>query len=612
MSIDSIIAPDPHAVAVLLLTGLALFLFTQERVPLESTSLVILVTLVVGFNVFPYSGQGRDLEVEEFFHGFGHKALVAVCALMIIGQGLLRTGALEPVGRGLARLWRRAPMVSLLATLLITAALSAFINNTPIVVLMLPLLIGTAVRNNTSPSGTLLPMGLASLVGGMCTTIGTSTNLLVVSVAEDLGVPPFQMFDFLRPAAIAGAVAVIYLWLIAPRLLPARNPPMSDSSLRQFTAQIEVVAESPADGLSLAEAIARTEDRLRVETIQRGPGVFVTPLPDVVLRAGDRITTTDLFDRVRESCELLGGKLYSGEQIVDDEHPLTTGGQQLAEVAVPTGSGLVGTLLGDARLRSRFGLHVLALHRVARQMRRLRRGLDRVFLEAGDVLLVQASADGLRKSKISGDFLILDGSIELPVTKKAPVALGTMVGVVGLAAFGVLPIEISALAGCLVLILSSTLSWRDVAGALSTQVILIVVASLALGVALMRTGAADFLAQVFLVATLGSPFYVVLGGLMLLMALMTNVVSNNAAAVIGTPIAVGIASRLGLPLEPFVLAVLFGANLSFATPMAYKTNLLVMNAGGYRFVDFVRVGVPLMLLMWLSLTALLVYSYQIY
>lgn len=604
-----VITPSTHTIAVLILTGIALVLFTRESIPLETSSLLVIVALAVGFELFPYlDDAGKKLSPSEFFYGFGHKALVAVSALMILGQGLVRTGALEPVGRYLAILWRRGPALSLLATLLVAALLSAFINNTPIVVLLLPLLIGVAIRTDASPSGMLLPMGLASLVGGMATTIGTSTNLLVVSVAADMGVPPFALFDFFKIAAVAGGVAILYLWLVAPRLLPDRRPPMVNVSTRLYTAQIELTEDSVAAGEQMYQAIERTDGRMQLERIQRGPDAFVTPLPDVTLRAGDRITVTESSTRLREFAEALGGVLYAGDLPVDEENPLSAKGQQLAEVAITNGSSLVGKALTSTRLKSLYGLRFLALHRAEEGRRRT---LDHVILRPADVLLVQAQTTDLGKLKAGGDFLVLDGGVELPHTSKAPLALLIMIAVVATAAFGILPIEIGALTGCLLMLVSGCINWRDAASALSTQVVLIVVASLALGAALMRTGGADYLASLFLVLTSGlSPPYV-LSGLILLMALLTNVVSNNAAAVIGTPIAIGIATRLGLPIEPFVLAVLFGANLSFATPMAYKTNLLVMNAGGYSFGDFVRVGVPLMLIMWVVLSITLVQAYQL-
>ena len=605
--------PNPHALAVLLLVGLALILFSRDRLPLETSSLVVLAMLALGFELFPYHGpDGQRLSPVDFFLGFGHQALIAVSALMILGQGLIRSGALEPVGRLLASAWRRSPAFSMLLTLIICAVLSAFINNTPIVVMLLPILIGVALRTGTSPSSMLLPVGLISIIGGMATTIGTSTNLLVVGVAFDMGVAEFQMFDFIVPAAIAGTVALFYLWLIAPRLLPERQVPMQSSVKRLYTAQIRLEKSSAAAGKTLAEAIEACDGKLKVEKIQRGPGVFVTPLPDVRLKSGDRLTTTSTQENLREFAHLLGGKLYSGDVEIGDDHPLEALNQQIAEVAITPGSRLLGVRIGQARLLSRFGLRLLALHRVSSGAENVRAtGLDNIVLRSGDVLLVQSTPSKLGVLKEGSDFLVLDGSVNLPKTSKAPIALGIMISVVLVAAVGILPIAISALLGVLALLATRCLTWKEAMGALSIQVIMIIVASLALGMALMRTGGADWLAQVFLALSFGVPGFVILGALMLAMAALTNVVSNNAAAVIGTPIAISLAQQLMLPAEPFVLAVLFGANLSFATPMAYQTNLLVMNAGGYKFNDFVRVGLPLLIMLWLVLTATLTYAYRI-
>ena len=608
----SLALPNYHALGVLLLVLLALVLFSRDRIPLETSSLVVLAILTIGFQVFPYVGpDGRELSPTDFYAGFGHQALIAVCSLMILGHGLIRSGALEPVGRGLAISWRKAPALSMLATLLVCAVLSAFINNTPIVVMLLPILIGVAMRTGQSPSGMLLPVGLISIVGGMSTTIGTSTNLLVVSVAADMGVAPFRMFDFIVPAAIAGTVSVLYLWLIAPRLIPERQAPMQSTVKRLYTAQIRLGKSSEVVGKTLAEAIERSGGNMKVEKIQRGPGVFVTPLPDVALKAGDRITTTATRDNLREYAHLLGGRLFSGDVEVDDAHPLGPGDQKIAEVAVTPQSRLVGSRISEARLLSRYGLRLLALHRYNREDQTRSTGLDNTVLRSGDVLLVQSPSSRLNQLKEGGDLLVLDGSVNLPKTSKAPIALGIMVLVVAIAAFGILPIAISAVSGVLAMLLTRCLNWKEAMNALSIQVVMIIVASLAMGAALMRTGGADWIAQIFLSISFGIPSWAILGLLMLAMAALTNVVSNNAAAVIGTPIAISLAQQLMLPAEPFVLAVLFGSNLSFATPMAYQTNLLVMNAGGYKFNDFVRVGLPLMLVLWVVLTLTLAYAYQI-
>lgn len=606
--------PNYHAFAVLLLTVVALYLFRREDIRLESSCLCVLILITIGFEVFPFHlPNGSHLESIHFFYGFGHEALVAVCALMIAGQGLVRTGALEPVGRMLGRLWKSYPQMSLLVTLLVSAILSAFMNNTPIVVLMLPILISVCVRNNTSPSSMLMPMGFATLVGGMSTTIGTSTNLLVVSVAAEQGMRHIGVFDFIVPASVAGVVAIVYLWLLAPKLLPVRDSLLETNAPRLFTAHLTLNEGGFAAGKTLAEVIEHTNGQLKAERIQRHGAqsdVRIMPMPDVVLKEGDRIRVSDTSDNLKDYEKTLGARLFVGKQEVDDDHPLTAEDQQMVEVVVVPGSPLAGSTLKNVRFVEQYKLVAVALHRGGKEID-LYRKLGSVVLQVGDILLVQGARANIVEIKKKGDLLILDATTDLPHTDKAPIALAIMGLVVGLAAVGLLPIAISAVVGVMLLLVTRCLNWADAGRALSTQVILIVVASLALGEALIKTGGADYLAQLFLFFTSGLPGPVILSFLMLLLAILTNIVSNNAAAVIGTPIAISVASQLGMPAEPFVIAVLFGANLSYATPMAYKTNLLVMNAGGYQFGDFMRIGIPLALLMWLTLSLFIPYYYDL-
>jgi len=582
----------------------ALFLFTRDRIPLETSSLIVLVLLTVGFEWFPYWDAAGPLHTIDFFSGFGHEALVAVCGLMIVGHGLVRTGALEPVGRLLARIWSHSPQLTLLLTLVLAGLLSAFVNNTPIVVLLLPILVSVSLRAGTSASRILMPMGLATLVGGMATTIGTSTNLLVVSVAADLGQRRFAMFDFFLPAIIAGSVGVLYLWLVAPRLLPERQTALTDTSPRIFSAQLNIPEESYAEGRTFAELLEKTGSGMKVLRIQRGESVLL-PLPDVTIRAGDQLALEDTPAQLKEYEQVLGAQLFSGERAVDEEHPLQAKDQQLAEIVVVQGSPLVNRTLNASRFTDRYQLATLALAQAGRKVHTLVKDIGDIQLQVGDILLVQGARAQLAQIKRSGELLVLDATADVPTTKKAPLALLIMALVIVSAATGLLPIAISAVAGALLMLLLGGLAWRDIGDALSTSVIMIVVVSLALGMAMTRTGATTWLADLYLALTAGLTPGLILSGLILLMALLTNIVSNNAAAVIGTPVAISIANGLDLPAEAFVLAVLFGANMSYATPMAYKTNLLVMNAGGYTFGDFVRIGLPLTLLMWLILSSLL-------
>ena len=596
--------PDAHAIAILLLIVLALFLFTREKIPLETSSLFVIASLAVALELFPYRRSGVELHAIDLFSGFGHEALVAVCALMIAGQGLVRTGALEPVGRRLSAISRRSPMLLLIITLLIGGILSAFVNNTPVVILLLPILISATLRTNSSPTSILMPMGFATLIGGMCTTIGTSTNLLVVSVAADLGLKSFGMFDFFLPGSIAAGIGILYLWLVAPKLLPERETPLSDTSPRLFFAQFSVPEESKAIGKTLAELISITSGTIKIVQIQRADGSMLTTLPDVILKGGDRLTVCDTPKQLKEYEQVLDITLQQDSYFGAEDDSSKTN-QQLAEIVVSQGSPLENTTLRKSHFQFHYRLIPLALHHAGKTVNKLKGQLDDIYLHTGDILLVQGDSTEIAALKRSGELLVLDSTEDLPHSRMAPVALVIMLGIIIIAAFGILPIAISALCGVLVMLVTGCLDWKTAVQALSTPVVLIVVASLALGSAMVATGGADYIANVFLYITYGASGHVILAGLMLTMALLTNIISNNAAAVIGTPIAISMASQLDLPAIPFVLAVLFGANMSYITPMAYKTNLLVMNAGGYKFMDFVKVGTPLTLLMWIVLSWLL-------
>jgi di/tricarboxylate transporter len=267
--------------------------------------------------------------------------------------------------------------------------------------------------------------------------------------------------------------------------------------------------------------------------------------------------------------------------------------------------------LAAARFSSSYGLMPLALHRARAPSSQVTGDLNMIRLRAGDVLLVQGSGEAISKLKDSGSMLVLDGTTDLPHTHNAKRALAIMGFVVLAAALGIMPIAVSAVVGLGLMIVTGCLSWRDATTALSIPVVMIIVAALALGKALMGTGMADYIAVSFVGAASGLPTPMILSSFLLLMTIMTNIVSNNAAAAIGTPIAISIAAQLGVSAEPFILAVLFGANMSFATPYGYQTNLLILSAGGYKFSDFLRVGIPLTIIMWIGFSLVLPALYEL-
>jgi di/tricarboxylate transporter len=609
------ITPDAHGLAVLALTIVALFLFTRDNIPLESSSLAILVILIAGFELFPYEKAGEVvIGPIDFFAGFGNEALIAICALMMVGKALETTGALQPLATILSKAWSTRPLLALLTTLVAGAILSAFMNNTPIVVLLMPILVTASLRAKFPVSGVMLPMGLATIVGGMSTTIGTSTNLLVVGIANDMGMHQFSLFEWVLPVAIVGGVGLLFLWLVAPRLLPDRTPPMADTSPRIFNAQLHVKEGGFADGKSLSDVLAKADGNLRIDKIQRTESLFLAKLPSVIIQPGDRLFVKDSSENLKHYEQLLGATLFNisdNEHPIDEETPLTAEGQQLAEVVVTRGSPLHLRSLAAARFSSSYSLLPLALHRARAPSSQVTGDLNLIRLRAGDVLLVQGTGEAIANLKESGSMLVLDGTTSLPQTHHAKRALFIMGGVVLAAALGVLPISVSAIVGLGLMIATGCLGWRDAASALSIPVVMIIVTSLALGKALMGTGMAAYLAVGFVNAASGLPPPMILSAFLLLMTIMTNVVSNNAAAAIGTPIAISIAQQLGVSPEPFILAVLFGANMSFATPYGYQTNLLVMSAGGYKFADFLKVGIPLTIIMWIGFSLILPMLYQL-
>jgi di/tricarboxylate transporter len=609
------ITPDVHGLAVLLLTAVALFLFTRDNIPLESSSLAILILLVAGFALFPYEKAGEVvIGPVDFFAGFGNEALVAICALMMVGKALETTGALQPLATVVSKAWASRPVLALVTTLTAGAILSAFMNNTPIVVLLMPILVGASLRAKFPVSGVMMPMGLATIIGGMSTSIGTSTNLLVVGIARDMDIKEFGLFEWVLPVAIVGGVGILFLWLVAPRLLPDRAPPMADTSPRIFSAQLHVKEGGFADGKSLSEVLAKADGNLRIDKIQRTDSLFLAKLPSVIIQPGDRLFVKDSPENLKHYEQLLGATLFNisdNEHPINDDTPLKAEGQQLAEVVVTRGSPLHLRSLAAARFSVSYGLLPLALHRARAPSSQVTGDLNLIRLRAGDVLLVQGTSEAIANLKDSGSMLVLDGTTTLPQTHHAKRALFIMGGVVAAAAFGIMPISVSALVGLGLMIATGCLVWRDAASALSIPVVMIIVTALALGKALMGTGMADYLAVSFVNAASGLPAPMILSAFMLLMTIMTNIVSNNAAAAIGTPIAISIAAQLGVSPEPFILAVLFGANMSFATPYGYQTNLLIMSAGGYKFADFLRVGIPLTIIMWIGFSIILPILYQL-
>jgi di/tricarboxylate transporter len=612
-TIATLALPDTHGLAVIGLALFALVVLTRPSVPQESTSLMVLMLLVLGFEVFPYEGSAGMVDSGVFLSVFGNAALITIAALLVIGRALEVTGALQPLIRLMLKVWAGPRSLALIVTLLVCAFVSAFLSNTLVVLALLPVLVGAAGRRRFPATRVLMPVGFAALLGGMMTTIGTSTNLLVVNEAEALGLPAFGMFHFVVPAAAGVAVGLLFLWLVAPRMLPERDAPIRQAAPRIFKAMFFVAEDSWAVGRTLAQLRERTGRRMNVSRVQRGDGLQVAKLPSMRLQAGDRLLVADTREHLKEFERLLGARMhgeFAGEEDMADDD--ANAEQQLAELVVTPDSPLYGKTLSTTHFRQRFRLLPLAIHRAsAGGMSEITGDFEDAVLQAGDVILVQGVPERIRELRASGSMLVLDGRVDLPKTTRAPLALGLTAIVVLTAATGWLHISVSATAGAALLIATGCIGWREVAGALSAPLVLIIVVSLALVEASIATGADAFLGALFLEVLGGLPAALSLSLVMLLVAIAGSLAPNVAVALLAVPVAVAIARGLGAPLEPFVLAVLFGANLSFATALGSRPNLIVSTAGGYLARDFMRVGIPLTLLVWLAISAALVIRYGV-
>ena len=594
-------APSLHALGAMIVTVAMFVAFARGRMSTEIVSLLTIAVIAVGLYFFPLPHTQPTDGLVLAFSGFGHYALITICALMIMGRGLVVTGALEPFARVLERVFKINQQLGLLVSLLMAFFLSMFVNDTPVLVLLLPIFVSLAVRGGMAASKTLIPINAAVLIGGMATTIGTSTNLLVVSIARDLGMPQMNVFHFTPIVLMAAVVALPYLWLVAPRLL-GDNRTEEIHEKRRFVTRLRLSEGSALTGQELAAIMPRLPAEIEFHDRPTGK-----------LGSHEQLTISGTHDALEEAMRTLKGEVAPAWVIdrIRKESLDTREDIAVVEMTVTADSRLIGRTLPSSGIADLYGVAVLGIHRPKRLIGdQAETAIAELRIAEGDVLLVMGLPEPLQTFARADSLLILEGMRELPRRSKAVLAGAIMLGSVGLASIGLLPIAISALAGAILMFVTGCVKFDRVGRALSAQVIVLVAASIALGRLIGDTGAALWLGQAM---SLGLQFLSpagVLAAIMLFVTLLTNFASNATAATVGTPIAFNIAQQLGLPPEPLILAVLFGCNLCYATPIAYQTNMLIMAEGSYEFKDYIRTGVPLVLLMTVTLSILLVITYK--
>ncbi len=593
--------PSPHALAAMIVTVLMFVGFARGRVGVEIVSLLTIAVIAVGLYFFPLPDTGPTDGLQLAFSGFGHYALITICALMIMGRGLVVTGALEPAARFLESVFKWNLQVGLLVSLVLAFFLSMGVNDTPVLVLLLPIFVALAQRGAMPASKTLIPLNAAVLIGGMATTIGTSTNILVVSIATDLGMTPIGVFDFAPIVLVAGLVALPYLWLVMPRLLGDNR--VEDTSVRRrFHTRLRISDDSELIGQDIADIAERLPDDIVFHDKPSGPltaqqRVHISGTHDGLEEAMRTLRTdaapTWVLERIKRRAQA------SREDVV------------VVEMTITADSRLLNRSLPTSGIADLYGVAVLGTHRPQRLLpehKTFSVGGDMRFAE-GDVLLVTGLPEDLQAFGRDDSLLTLDGAREVPRRSKAVLAAAIMLGSVGLASIGLLPIAVSALAGAILMFVTGCVKFDRVGRALSAKVIVLVAASIAIGRIIDDSGAAGWLGDTMSLGLVYLSPAMVLATIMLFVTILTNFASNATAATVGTPIAFSIASTLGLPPEPLILAVLFGCNLCYATPIAYQTNMLIMAEGSYEFRDYIRTGVPLVLLMVTTLSLLLVMTY---
>ena len=613
--------PDMHMWFVLALTGLAMVLFIREDTPLEVISIILLTSMLLFGQVFPlFDERGHNqLDAMALLSGFSNPSLIAVLALLVMGQAMIHTDALRAVTNLFAVSNKKLIWLSIFGIFIFVMTVSAFLNNTPLVIIAIPLIQALAHTAGVSQSRVMIPLSFVAILGGMTTLIGSSTNLLVSSTMTELGYEPLGFFDFVVPGSMMAAVGFIYVIFVVPRLLPDRATMVSalTGSEKEFVAELDVAADSKLIGMECVQGRFPKLGDLRTKLIQRGGHLILPPFEGYMIEKGDTLIVAATRSTLSTLLANHPGFVLSEEKRAvleddddedDDEASNAPEGAQtriLAEIMISPTSRLVDMTLEHVGFAKQYEVAVLGIQRRARAVRRK---LGRLRLQAGDVLLIAGRQSAVNTMRSTADFIVLSGSKkDIPRLGKAPLATIIFLGAIASAAMGVLSIPVAAIAGATGMIVTGCMTLRQATRAIDRKIFLLVGAMLALGSALQATGGAEYIADLLINMPFITTPLSMLAVLFLVVALCTNLLTNNACAILFTPIAMNLANNISVPSDlpydisfVFAVTVIFAANCSFASPIGYQTNLLVMGPGHYRFRDFIKSGVPLIFILWIT------------
>lgn len=599
------------AIVLVVLIG-AVIMFATERFPVDVVAIIAMSVLVVSGVITPQQGVS----------GFSNSATITVAFMFILSTALFKSGAVVSIGNRIAQLFKYNFWVGILATMLSVGVISAFINNTPVVAIFIPILVGAAAQSKLSLAKMLMPLSFASMFGGVCTLIGTSTNILVSGVAAENNLEPFSMFEMTKLGLVFFVVGLLYMMLIGIRLIPDRGEDdglMKKFGMGDYLTEIVLLANAPSAGKIIRESPLVKKLDIDILEVKKPGQTFIMPSGDVLLEEGDILKVRCNVEKIKTLKDREGIALKSDAKFksLDDIADNKKANERIVfvEAVIAPNSPFEGYTVKQLNFRQKYGATVLAIRHRGELMR------DKVantVLKAGDTLLIEVEKDhlpNLQQLELRGrnTFLIVT-EVDLPAyrTDKMLTVVLTLLGVILMASLNVMPIMMAAIIGSMFLVVTRCITMEEAYQAIDWKVIFLLAGAISLGVALDVSGAAALISA-FLIGIVGSlgP-YAIVSILYITTSLMTETMSNNASAVLLAPIAIATSIALGIDARPLLMAIAFAASSSFMTPVGYQTNTMIYGVGGYRFADFLRVGAPLNIIFWILATFLIPHFFPFY